>query len=93
VLAFDQHHYVCFLVAGACCEHGSHESLWIVQVMDRLIKEVQAQAVLYQESVRDASELEDVTGVELFQGGIGSKARPMVVIKQVSTKANTFLML
>ena len=42
---------------------------------------MQQQAALYQESIRDASELEDTTGVELFQGRSGGKARPMVAIK------------
>lgn len=55
----------------------------VLQALERLCKDVQAQAVLYQESIRDASELEDTTGVELFQGGAGGRARPMVVIKQV----------
>jgi hypothetical protein len=40
--------------------------------------------VLYKESIRDAAELEDTTGVELLQGRTGGHARPMVVIKQVS---------
>jgi hypothetical protein len=52
-------------------------------VLEQLCREVQAQAVLYQESVRSASELEDTTGVELYPAGAGGKARPMVVIKQV----------
>eukprot|EP00879_Flechtneria_rotunda_P031618 GHRR01034556.1.p1 GENE.GHRR01034556.1~~GHRR01034556.1.p1 ORF type:complete len:266 (+),score=71.90 GHRR01034556.1:18-815(+) len=54
----------------------------IQKVLERLCREVQAQAVLYQDSIRNASELEDITGVELFQGG-GGRPRPMVVIKQV----------
>eukprot|EP00879_Flechtneria_rotunda_P022627 GHRR01023894.1.p1 GENE.GHRR01023894.1~~GHRR01023894.1.p1 ORF type:complete len:968 (+),score=348.72 GHRR01023894.1:492-3395(+) len=53
----------------------------IQKVLERLCREVQAQAVLYQDSIRNASELEDITGVELFQGG-GGRPRPMVVIKQ-----------
>lgn len=48
-----------------------------------MCKDVQAQAVLYQESIRNASELEDTTGVELYPAAAGGKARPMVVIKQV----------
>jgi dynein heavy chain len=55
----------------------------LVQVLEKLCKDVQTQAVLYQESVRDASELEDTTGVELYPAASGSKARPMVVIKKV----------
>jgi hypothetical protein len=51
--------------------------------LEKLCRDVQAQAVLYQESIRDASELEDTTGVELLQGRTGGHARPMVVIKQV----------
>jgi hypothetical protein len=37
------------------------------KVLERVTKEVQAQAALYQESVRDAAELADTTGVELGQ--------------------------
>lgn len=55
------------------------------QVLEQLCKDVQAQAVLYQESIRDASELEDTTGVELYPAAAGGKARPMVLIKQVGT--------
>lgn len=58
-----------------------------MQALERLCRDVQAQAVLYQESIRDASELEDTTGVELLQGRTGGHARPMVVIKQVSRQA------
>lgn len=53
------------------------------QVLEQLCKDVQAQAVLYQESIRNVSELEDTTGVELYPAAAGGKARPMVVIKQV----------
>lgn len=53
------------------------------QVLEQLCKDVQAQAVLYQESIRNVSELEDTTGVELYPAASGGKARPMVVIKQV----------
>lgn len=56
----------------------------VLQVLEQLCKDVQAQAVLYQESIRNASELEDTTGVELYPAAAGGKARPMVVIKQVS---------
>lgn len=52
------------------------------QSLERLCREVQAQAALYRESVRNATELADTTGVELFQGSLGGRARPMVVIKQ-----------
>lgn len=37
------------------------------QVLERVCREVQAQAALYQESVRDEAELADTTGVELGQ--------------------------
>lgn len=52
------------------------------QVLERVCKEVQKQAALYQESIRDAAELQDTTGVELFQGRTSGKARAMVVIKK-----------
>jgi hypothetical protein len=58
-------------------------SLCCHQVLEQLCKDVQAQAVLYQESIRNVSELEDTTGVELYPAAAGGKARPMVVIKQV----------
>ncbi len=37
------------------------------QVLERVCKEVAKQAALYQESIRDAAELQDTTGVELTQ--------------------------
>ncbi len=52
------------------------------KALDRLVAEVQRQALLYQESVRDPSELKDTTGVELVPGSSGAPSRPMVVIKQ-----------
>lgn len=42
-----------------------------LQVLERVCKEVQRQARLYQESVRDQAELDDTTGVELIQVGRG----------------------
>ena len=36
-------------------------------MLERVCKEVNRQAKLYQESVRDQSELDDTTGVELIQ--------------------------
>lgn len=74
---------------GACTRGSLHAasscyvSLCWHQVLEQLCKDVQAQAVLYQESIRNASELEDTTGVELYPAAAGGKARPMVVIKQV----------
>jgi hypothetical protein len=53
----------------------------VLQVLEQLCREVQQQATLYQESIRDAAELQDTTGVELFLGRGGGKARPMVEIK------------
>lgn len=53
----------------------------MLQVLEQLCREVQQQATLYQESIRDAAELQDTTGVELFLGRGGGKARPMVEIK------------
>lgn len=50
------------------------------QVLEKVCKEVQRQAKLYQDSVRDEAELRDFTGVELFTGR-GSH-RPMVAIKR-----------
>ena len=41
------------------------------KVLEKVCKEVQKQARLYQESVRDQTELEDTTGVELIQAGAG----------------------
>lgn len=40
-----------------------------LQVLERVCRDVQQQAALYQESVRDESELGDTTGVELGQVG------------------------
>jgi len=52
----------------------------IQKVLERACKEVQRQAKLYQDSVRDEAELRDFTGVELFTGR--GAHRPMVVIKK-----------
>jgi hypothetical protein len=52
------------------------------QVLETVCCEVQKQARLYQESIRDVSELEDTTGVELLQGRTAGKARSMVAIKK-----------
>ena len=46
-----------------------------------MCKEAQKQARMYQESIRDIAELEDTTGVELFQGRDSGKARSMMAIK------------
>jgi hypothetical protein len=50
--------------------------------VQKLCKDVQKQARLYQESVRSLSDLQDTVGVELFQGKSGGKNRSMVHIKQ-----------
>lgn len=55
-------------------------SLWL-QIVERVCKEAQKQARIYQESIRDMAELEDTTGVELFQGRDSGKARSMMAIK------------
>ncbi len=39
----------------------------VQKVLERVCREVQKQARLYQQSVRDQTELEDTTGVELLQ--------------------------
>lgn len=53
-----------------------------VQVtLEGVCKEAQKQAKLYQESIRDLSELEDTTGVDLYVAN-GAKDRSMVAIKQ-----------
>lgn len=50
----------------------------VQQVLERVCREVTKQAKLYQESVRDESELEDTTGVQLYQGHTADKTRSMV---------------
>ena len=50
--------------------------------VQRMCKEVQKQARLYQESVRSKAELEDSTGVELFQSRSSGKHSSMVHIKK-----------
>eukprot|EP00798_Chlamydomonas_sp_ICE-L_P012760 gene12760-16011_t len=52
------------------------------KVVERVCKEVQKQAKLYQESVRDQAELDDTTGVELIQGRAAGCHRSMVQIKK-----------
>lgn len=52
-----------------------------MQIVERVCKEAQKQARIYQESIRDIAELEDTTGVELFQGRDSGKARSMMAIK------------
>ena len=51
------------------------------QIVERVCKEAQKQARIYQESIRDMAELDDTTGVELFQGRDSGKARSMMTIK------------
>lgn len=63
----------------------------VYQVVERLCREVQKQARLYQESIRDVSELVDTTGVELFQGRSSGKNRSMVAIrKEKIQRAKTY---
>ena len=54
----------------------------VQKVLERVCREVQKQARLYQQSVRDQTELEDTTGVELLQGRSAGCARPMITIKR-----------
>lgn len=52
---------------------------------------MQKQARLYQESIRDVSELVDTTGVELFQGRSSGKNRSMINIrKEKIERAKTY---
>lgn len=53
----------------------------IQKVLERVCREVAATAALYQESIRDPSELADTTGVELGGCARAGAPRPMVVIK------------
>ncbi|KAG2501733.1 hypothetical protein HYH03_000233 [Edaphochlamys debaryana] len=54
----------------------------VQKVLERVCREVQKQARLYQQSVRDQAELDDTTGVELLQGRSAGCARPMITIKR-----------
>ena len=58
----------------SCCERAQ-------AVLEKLCREVTAQAKLYQESIRDEAELEDKTGVQLISGRPADKTRSMVAIK------------
>ena len=58
----------------SCCERGQ-------AVLEKLCREVTAQAKLYQESIRDEAELEDKTGVQLVSGRPADKSRSMGAIK------------
>ena len=53
-----------------------------MQVVEDLCKEVQKQAQVYRDSIRSEAELTDTTGVELHRRNLGSRNRPMVVIKE-----------
>jgi len=53
----------------------------IQQILEAVCKEAQKQAKLYQESIRDHKELEDTTGVDLYQR-TGEKTKSMVAIKE-----------
>ncbi|KAG1661620.1 hypothetical protein FOA52_002850, partial [Chlamydomonas sp. UWO 241] len=54
----------------------------VQKVLEQVCLEVNKQAKLYQESVRDQAELEDTTGVELIQGKSSASVRPMIAVKQ-----------
>eukprot|EP00854_Cymbomonas_tetramitiformis_P002484 gene2484-3228_t len=54
----------------------------VQQVLEKICREVTKQARLYQESIRNDSELEDKTGVNLYQGRPADKSRSMVSIKK-----------
>ena len=64
------------LISTAFTDQG----LWL-QIVEKVCKEAQKQARIYQESIRDMAELDDTTGVELFQGRDSGKARSMMAIK------------
>jgi hypothetical protein len=49
--------------------------------VERVCSEATAVARVYIDSIRDVAELEDTTGVELYQGRLPGKARSMVAIK------------
>ncbi len=51
------------------------------QIVERVCSEATAVARVYIDSIRDVAELEDTTGVELYQGRLPGKARSMVAIK------------
>ena len=53
----------------------------IQRILETVCKEVNKQAKLYQESVRDQGELEDTTGVELIQGRSAGCARSMIKVR------------
>eukprot|EP00899_Mesostigma_viride_P020786 jgi/Mesvir1/28709/Mv19680-RA.1 len=50
--------------------------------LEKICRDVTKQARLYQESIRDENELDDVTGVNLHMGQSGDKSMSMVSIKQ-----------
>jgi len=54
----------------------------IQTTLENICKAAQKQARLYQESIRDMSELEDTTGVELYSGKSGEKNRGMSDIRK-----------
>ena len=54
----------------------------IQHCLEKVCREVVKQAKLYQESIRNEMELEDFTGVNLYQGRDMDKKRSMVSIKQ-----------
>ena len=55
-------------------------------MVEDLCKEVQKEAQVYRDSIRSEAELTDTTGVELHRRNLGSRNRPMVVIKEEKIK-------
>ncbi|KAF5838995.1 dynein heavy chain, N-terminal region 2-domain-containing protein [Dunaliella salina] len=53
----------------------------IQHVLEHVCRDVQKQAQLYQESVRDQAELDDTNGVELVQGRAAGRGRSMIAVK------------
>lgn len=73
-------HCKCTTLSLSLTELLQNVKVWL-QIVERVCKEAQKQARIYQESIRDMAELEDTTGVELFQGRDSGKARSMMAIK------------
>ena len=65
--------------AGPALEHTVER---IQTCLEKLCKDVTKQARLYQESIRDQSELEDKTGIVLYQGREADKTKSMYSIKR-----------
>jgi len=54
----------------------------IQHVLEHVCRDVQKQAQLYQESVRDQAELDDTNGIELVQGRAAGRGRSMIAVKR-----------